>query len=386
MTTPLAERLTDSATDVVVCVGSGGVGKTTTAAALGLHAAEQGRRVAVLTIDPARRLAQALGADAVDPEPHRVVGVETVHGEPAVLDVLLLDMRRTFDDVVRAHAPAERVEAILTHPLYESLASSLAGTQEYMAMERLGQLREEMTRTGRWDLLVVDTPPSRSALDFLDAPRRLGRFVDGRLVRVLSAPARLGSRAGLKVVGGGFRLARGVVGALLGGSLVADVQVLLSALESVLGGFRERADRTYAALTSSSTAFVVVTSTEDASVTEAEHLVERLGSEGITPAAIVVTRVVRAPGDPTITAALEALDRSPGPLAEAALEEHVHRARRARRHAAQLSSLRAKPGWEASLHVVPDRGTDVHDLLGLEVVARDLTSARSTPGAGRRAR
>ena len=375
MTSPLAQTVTDPATRVVVCVGAGGVGKTTTAAAIGLYAARQGRRVAVLTIDPARRLAQTLGADTVSTEPHRVEGLETLDGDPAVLDVLMLDMRRTFDDVVRAHAPPGRVEAILTHPLYDSLASSLAGTQEYMAMERLGQLREEMAGSGRWDLLVVDTPPSRSALDFLDAPRRLGSFLDGRLVRLLSAPARVGGRAGLRVVGGGLRLARGVVGAVLGGSLVDDVQVLLVALESVLGGFRERAEATYAALTSSSTAFVVVTTAEEAAVAEAEHLVARLAEDEVRPRAVVVTKVVRAGSGLSISAAQQALTRSPGPLARAALEEHVDRSRTARRHAAVLRSLRARPGGDQLVHVVPSRG-DVHDIPTLSVVADDLSGRR----------
>ncbi|HET6908275.1 MAG TPA: ArsA-related P-loop ATPase, partial [Mycobacteriales bacterium] len=176
------DQLLDTA-QIIVCCGAGGVGKTTTAAALGLRAAERGRRVCVLTIDPARRLAQSMGLTELDNTPRSVSGVDTAGG--GSLDAMMLDMKRTFDDIVLAHADGQRAQQILANPFYVSLSSSFAGTQEYMAMEKLGQLKAE----ARWDLIVVDTPPSRSALDFLDAPQRLGRFLDGRMIRLLLAPA-----------------------------------------------------------------------------------------------------------------------------------------------------------------------------------------------------
>lgn len=180
----------DPRTRIVVCCGSGGVGKTTTAAALGLRAAERGRKVVVLTIDPARRLAQSMGIDSLDNTPRRVKGIDdTAGGE---LHAMMLDMKRTFDEIVEAHADGQRAEAILGNPFYQSLSAGFAGTQEYMAMEKLGQLRAQ----DEWDLIVVDTPPSRSALDFLDAPKRLGSFLDGKLIRVLMAPHE-GRRPGL---------------------------------------------------------------------------------------------------------------------------------------------------------------------------------------------
>ncbi len=193
----LAALLTDPATRIVVCCGAGGVGKTTTAAALGLWAAEHGRKVVVLTIDPARRLAQSLGLTELDNTPRPVAGVD----EPAggSLDAMMLDMKRTFDEVVEQHATPDKAAQILANPFYQAVSSSFAGTQEYMAMEKLGQLRAEADRTGRWDLIVVDTPPSRSALDFLDAPKRLGSFLDGRFIRLMTAPAKAGGRAGFKV-------------------------------------------------------------------------------------------------------------------------------------------------------------------------------------------
>ncbi|MDQ6937627.1 MAG: AAA family ATPase, partial [Actinomycetota bacterium] len=183
--------LGDPATKVIVACGSGGVGKTTTAAALGLRAAESGRNVVVLTIDPARRLAQSLGLTKLDNTPRQVEGIGEAAG--GALFAMMLDMKRTFDDVVATHSPPERAEQIFANPFYQSLSSSFSGTQEYMAMEKLSQLRGQIdAHQAPWDLIVVDTPPSRSALDFLDAPKRLGRFLDGRMIRLLTAPARAG--------------------------------------------------------------------------------------------------------------------------------------------------------------------------------------------------
>src|SRR3954451_20135205 len=175
--------LRDRSTNIVVCCGSGGVGKTTTSAALALRAAEQGRKVVVLTIDPARRLAQSMGIEHLDNTPRPVPGA--VGG---TLDAMMLDMKRTFDEAVESQASPEKAAQILSNPFYVALSSSFAGTQEYMAMEKLGQLHAD--RAGGWDLIVVDTPPSRSALDFLDAPERLSSFLDGRFIRLLLAPAR----------------------------------------------------------------------------------------------------------------------------------------------------------------------------------------------------
>jgi hypothetical protein len=206
--------LDDPTTRIVVCCGSGGVGKTTTAAALGLRAAERGRKVVVLTIDPARRLAQSMGIDALDNTPRRVKGIED--GAGGELHAMMLDMKRTFDEIVEAHADPERAAAILGNPFYQSLSAGFAGTQEYMAMEKLGQLRARE----EWDLIVVDTPPSRSALDFLDAPKRLGSFLDGKLIRVLMAPAKVGGRAGMKFLNVGMSMMTGALGKLLGGQLL----------------------------------------------------------------------------------------------------------------------------------------------------------------------
>jgi anion-transporting ArsA/GET3 family ATPase len=275
--------LDDPETRIVVCCGSGGVGKTTTAAALGLRAAERGRRVVVLTIDPARRLAQSMGIDSLDNTPRRVKGVDG-DGE---LHAMMLDMKRTFDEIVEAHADRERAAAILNNPFYQSLSAGFAGTQEYMAMEKLGQLRAQHD----WDLIVVDTPPSRSALDFLDAPKRLGSFLDGRLIRLLTAPAKLGGRAGMKFLNVGMSMMTGTLGKLLGGQLLKDVQTFVAAMDTTFGGFRTRADATYKLLQAPGTAFLVVAAPERDALREAAYFVERLAAEDMPLAGLVLNRV-----------------------------------------------------------------------------------------------
>src|SRR6185503_5921734 len=199
----------------------------------------------------------------------------------------MLDMKRTFDEVVLAHSDPGRAQAILDNPFYQSLSSSFSGTQEYMAMEKLGQLRAE----GRWDLIVVDTPPSRSALDFLDAPQRLGSFLDGRFIRLLMGSARTGGRAYLKVLGAGFGAVTGLLTKILGGQMLKDVQTFVAALDTMFGGFRERADTTYRLLQAPGTAFVVVAAPERDALREASYFVERLGEEQMPLAGLVLNRV-----------------------------------------------------------------------------------------------
>ena len=305
----LAGLLTDPRTRIVVCCGAGGVGKTTTAAALGLWAAEHGRKVVVLTIDPARRLAQSLGLTELDNTPRPVAGVGTpagtvggtgagigagaADGSGGSLDAMMLDMKRTFDEVVEQHATPDKAAQILANPFYQAVSSSFAGTQEYMAMEKLGQLRTEAGRDGRWDLIVVDTPPSRSALDFLDAPKRLGSFLDGRFIRLLSAPAKAGGRAGFKVFSVGVNVVTNTLSKVLGGQLLQDVQTFVAALDTMFGGFRERADQTYALLKAPETAFVVVAAPERDALREASFFAGRLDEEGMPLAGLVVNRIQR---------------------------------------------------------------------------------------------
>ncbi|UNO43948.1 ArsA family ATPase [Streptomyces sp. MST-110588] len=277
--------LDDPRTRIVVCCGAGGVGKTTTAAALGVRAAERGRRTVVLTIDPARRLAQSMGISELDNVPRRVKGIdESAGGE---LHAMMLDMKRTFDEIVESHADAERARAILENPFYQSLSAGFAGTQEYMAMEKLGQLRSR----DAWDLIVVDTPPSRSALDFLDAPKRLGSFLDGKFIRVLMAPAKVGGRAGMKFLNVGMSMMTGTLSKLMGGQLLRDVQTFAAAMDTMFGGFRTRADATYRLLQAPGTAFLVVAAPERDALREAAYFVERLAAERMPLAGLVLNRV-----------------------------------------------------------------------------------------------
>ncbi|MDR2984216.1 MAG: ArsA family ATPase, partial [Nocardiopsaceae bacterium] len=294
--TPLAidQLIDDRRTRIIVCCGSGGVGKTTIAAAIGLRAAERGRHVVVLTVDPARRLAQSMGLTSLDNTPRPVTGVR--HGRsdhpdsaepPGSMHAMMLDMKRTFDEIVESHADPDRAAQILANPFYESLSSSFAGTQEYMAMEKLGQLR----RADEWDLIVVDTPPSRSALDFLDAPQRLGRFLDGRLLRLLVAPAKLGGRSGLRILNAGFGLVTGVITKIIGSQLLRDVQTFVSAMDTMFGGFRERAEYTYRLLRAPGTAFLVIAAPEHDALREASYFVERLERDGMPLAGLVLNRI-----------------------------------------------------------------------------------------------
>ncbi len=382
--------LADPGTGVIVCCGSGGVGKTTTAAALGVRAAEAGRHVVVLTIDPARRLAQSLGLTELDNVPRPVAGV----GEEAggSLHAMMLDMKRTFDEVVEAHSTPEKAAQILENPFYQSVSSSFAGTQEYMAMEKLGQLRAEAAREGTWDLIVVDTPPSRSALDFLDAPKRLGSFLDGRFIRLLTAPARAGGKAYLKVFSVGATIAGATLSKVLGGQFLADVQTFVAALETMFGGFRERADVTYALLKEPTTSFVVVAAPERDALREAAYFVDRLESEGMPLAGVVVNRlqVLAAPalsGSRAAAAAEQLEDRGPDAgaaggraasdpldgLTAALLRLHADLAGVAARHEGHVRRFVAgHPGVRVS--TVPAGATDIHDLEGLRTVGCALAA------------
>jgi anion-transporting ArsA/GET3 family ATPase len=374
----LAALVRNPKTRVIVTCGSGGVGKTTTAAAMALLGAEAGRRTVVLTIDPARRLAQSMGLTELDNTPREVKGVE--NGQ---LFAMMLDMKRTFDEVVSEHSTPERAEAIFANPFYQSLSSSFAGTQEYMAMEKLGQL----VAADEWDLIVVDTPPSRSALDFLDAPNRLGRFLDGKMIRLLTMPARAGGKAYLKVVTLSVGMVSKVFTKVLGSDLITDLSSFVSALESMFGGFRERAQHTYELLKTPGTAFVVVAAPEPDALREASYFVERLSAERMPLAGLIVNRVHRtAPvtGVPPLSAAraeaaADALAAKPasdaGALAEAALRVHVEIASAAE-HDARMAKRFCAAHPEVAVVTLPALPVDVHDLDGLRTIG-DLLSAAS---------
>jgi len=364
--------LDDRSIKVIVCCGSGGVGKTTTAAAIGLRAADRGRDVVVLTIDPARRLAQSLGLTELDNDPRPVAGVNGTGS----LAAMMLDMKRTFDEFVEANADADRAATILENPFYLSLSSSFSGTQEYMAMEKLGQLRARAEAEGSWDLIVVDTPPSRSALDFLDAPRRLGSFLDGRFIRILAAPAKAGGKAYLKVLSAGFGMFTSVLSKVIGGQVLVDVQTFVASVDTLFGGFRQRADDTFAMLQADDTAFLVVAAPERDALREASYFVDRLEADSMPLAGLVLNRVqTTAVPDldaATATAAAARLEQGArGSVTAALLRIHADRVAtldRQRRLAERFTA--AHRGVKVAS--VPALAGDVVDLEGLRKVGEAL--------------
>jgi anion-transporting ArsA/GET3 family ATPase len=374
--------LRDRRTRIIVCCGSGGVGKTTTAAALGLRAAAQhGRNVVVLTVDPARRLAQSMGLTSLDNIPRPVPHVSGPGG--GSLHAMMLDMKRTFDEIVEQHADPDRAEQILANPFYQSLSSGFSGTQEYMAMEKLGQLRQ----SDAWDLIVVDTPPSRSALDFLDAPQRLSRFLDGKLLRLLTAPAKVGGRAYLRVLNAGFGMVAGALTKILGAQVLRDVQTFVSALDTMFGGFRERADYTYQLLRAPGTSFLVIAAPEPDALREASYFVERLAAEGMPLAGLVLNRVHELPAArlsaarslaaaETLQAADDGAQDGAGghALAVAVLRLHA-----GRMELAASERRLAEHFTAAHPHIpvvqIPAQPEDVHDLDGLAAIGESFLRA-----------
>ncbi|OLP00410.1 anion transporter [Mycolicibacterium porcinum] len=357
--------LSDTANRVVVCCGAGGVGKTTTAAAMALRAAEYGRTVVVLTIDPAKRLAQALGIKDLGNTPQRVPLAPEVTGE---LHAMMLDMRRTFDEMVVQYSGPDRADSILENQFYQTVATSLAGTQEYMAMEKLGQLLAE----DKWDLVVVDTPPSRNALDFLDAPKRLGSFMDSRLWRMLLAPGRGIGR----LVTGAVGLAMKALSTVLGSQMLSDAAGFVQSLDATFGGFREKADRTYELLKRRGTQFVVVSAAEPDALREASFFVDRLSNEHMPLAGLILNRTHPTLCDLHAEKAEEAADElaaeDPESLAAAVLRVHADRAQTAKREVRLLSRFTG-----ANPHVaivgVPSLPFDVSDLEALRAIADQIT-------------
>ncbi|MDN5725352.1 MAG: ArsA family ATPase [Propionibacteriales bacterium] len=364
--------ITNPGTEIVICCGSGGVGKTTMSAALAVRAAELGRRTVVLTIDPARRLAQSLGITELDNTPQRVNGIDAGNG--GSLDAMMLDMKRTFDDVVLAHASGDKAQQILDNPFYEALSTSFSGTQEYMAMEKLGQLHRQAVAEDRWDLIVVDTPPARSALDFLDAPEHLSRLLDGRFLKLLLAP----TRGPLRLMSAGFGIVLSTMNRVLGSQVLTDVQTFAAAFEALFGGFRQRADQTLAQLSGEHTTFLVVSTAERESLREASYFVDRLTEERLPLAGMIVNRLhdttVALSAQRALAMAEELDQESPEAVA---LTAHARLAATREREQAVLerfiNSHRSRDGRGITMRGVPHQDTDVYDLTALARVGRLLS-------------
>lgn len=272
---------------VIVCCGSGGVGKTTTAAVIALHAALQGRKTVVVTIDPARRLADALGLDGLTNEPAQIPGLPEGSGE---MWAMMLDTKATFDGLVRRYAAdSNQTEQILANSFYRNISTSLSGTQEYMASEKLYELAIESD----YDLVVVDTPPTRNALDFLEAPRRLAKFLDHRIYKVLMLP----TRGIVKAVNVAAQTLLRSISKVVGTEVIADAIAFFGAFEGMEQGFKERAAEVDSLLSQPDTAFILIASPHADTMAEAQFFAARLRELKITVRALIINRMQPRFGD-----------------------------------------------------------------------------------------
>jgi anion-transporting ArsA/GET3 family ATPase len=373
---------------IVVCCGTGGVGKTTVAAVLAVEGARRGRNAVVVTIDPAKRLANTLGLDSLSDTPHEIDRERWDRGatapEGSRLSALMLDTKSTFDHLVVKHAADdEQAQRILTNTFYRNVSTALSGTQEYMAMEKLYELHEE----GGYDLIVVDTPPTRHALDFLDAPKRLTRLLDNRIFRLLMMP----TRAYLRVVGAGVQAFLRTVSRVVGTEVIDDVVAFFRAFEGMEEGFRDRANQVLALLADPSSSFVLVTSPRRDAVEEATFFAERLSESDIPVEGLVVNRVHPSFGDERVEglrARAETLTRqheaaSSGAEGDGAvpagrlstlyanLADFRQVAERERHH---VAGVKARAG-RAPVAYVPFLSRDVYDFDALAEVGRHLFTA-----------
>jgi anion-transporting ArsA/GET3 family ATPase len=359
---------------VVVCCGTGGVGKTTTAATLAIEGARRGRDAVVVTIDPAKRLANTLGLEHLSNTPHEIPrslwrgdGDAAVHGR---LHALMLDTKSTFDQLVRQYAEnEEQAQRILANGFYRNIAGALSGTQEYMAMEKLYELHA----SGTFELIVVDTPPTRHALDFLDAPRRLTRLLDNRIFRLLMAP----TRTTFRVTSAAAQAFVRTVGRVVGREVIDDVIAFFRAFEGMEAGFRDRADQVMTLLGAPETAFVLVTTPRRDAVEEGEYFADRLTEHGMAVEALIVNRVhphygsapperLRARAAELRAGNSDAATRLAARFANLADLEDV-----AEREQRELAGLEDRLG-NASVAHVPELDHDVFDFAALRAVGRHL--------------
>ncbi len=366
-TSPLAKRLRGKS--ICICAGPGGVGKTTTSAALALGLARKGQRVAVVTIDPAKRLATALGIDELDDEPRRIdPALLAAHGIECKgeLWATMLDAKRTFDTLIGRIAPDERArEEVLANRIYQEISGAVAGTQEFSAIAKLYELHRE----GRFDTIVLDTPPARNALDFLDAPMRMSRFLEGRSVRMFLAPGNLAAR----LVGRGSGLVLSMFSRFTGVDLIGELSGFFGALGGMLDGFRERARVVDQLLRDPATAFLLVTSPEPEPARETLFFAEQLEAAGMSRAGLIVNRVHSDGLDGHTAAEVKALlagelgERLAARVAGNLADFDVL----AQRDRATVARLARALGGPAPI-LVPHLDGDVQDLAGLDFVARHL--------------
>ena len=339
--------------EVIICTGSGGVGKTTVAAVLAMEGARQGRKTAVVTIDPAKRLADALGLEGLTNTPGRIEG-----DWPGEMHALMLDTKGTFDALVTKYAPTpDQAERILENRFYRNISSALSATQEFMAMEKLYELHVESD----FDLVIVDTPPTRDALDFLDAPGTLTRFLDHRLYKVVMAP----TRGILKVAGVATQAFLRTVAKVVGSEVIDDAIAFFQAFQGMEEGFRNRAHHVDELLTATATRFVLVASPRRDTLQEAVFFADALAGAGISIRALIVTRMHPRFGPGLAEATRERSATLAGtaigdPYANLADFQLI-----ASREEDLIDGLVDKVG-DAPVVRVPFLRSDVHDLTGLE--------------------
>jgi anion-transporting ArsA/GET3 family ATPase len=362
----VAEILEDR--KICICAGSGGVGKTTTSAALAAGLAARGKRVAVLTIDPAKRLADSLGLDELVNEPRRVdprlferAGVE-MRGE---LWAMMLDAKATFDDVVRRHAPdAETRDRILQNRIYRQISNALAGSQEYMAMEKLFEIHQE----GRYDFLVLDTPPSRNALDFLDAPKRLTQFIEGRGMAMFMRPTGFATR----VVGRGSSMVFGVLKRITGMDLLADLSEFFQAFSGMVDGFRERAKRVSELLADPATCFMVVCGPQGEPISEAVYFHRKLVEAKLPVGGVIVNKVhYQADAEAGEVAEADLRGLLDDELAARVASNFADYQSLAQRDARNVDHLARELNAHRVIRI-PYMDEDIHDLEGLLKIDRYL--------------
>jgi len=359
--------------EIVICAGSGGVGKTTTSAAIALGMAARGLKVCVLTIDPAKRLADSLGleelgneARRVEPKLLREQGVDVSGG--GELWAMMLDAKETFDALVARHAEdAEARDRVLNNRIYQQISGALAGSQEYMAMEKLFELHSE----GRFDLLVLDTPPSRNALDFLDAPKRLTQFIEGRSLQIFMRPTGLAAR----VASRGTGVVLSVLKRIVGFDLLADLSEFFSAFSGMIDGFQDRAHRVSSLLSDEKTSFLVVCGPQGEPIDEAVFFHSKLVENGMHFGGVVINRVRYRLG----TRQVKVNDLTGRIDSELGDEDLARRLARtlaeydvlAVRDQKNIEKLAKALNGEPVIRV-PYLDTDVHDIAGLGEINRYL--------------
>jgi anion-transporting ArsA/GET3 family ATPase len=367
---------------VILCVGCGGVGKTTTAAALGLAAAASGKRTLCLTIDPARRLAESLGLSEMMTEEQRIDPARLAEAGISVrgsLTVMMLDTKSTFDDLVARHASSpESRDRILKNKLYRHVSTSLAGTQEYMAMEKLYALKDD----ARFDLIVVDTPPTANALDFLDAPDRMIDALDSAVLRWLAAAFQASGKLSFRLLAKGASAALRGMARLTGQGFLEALAEFIVLINEMFGGFRARATEVRQALRGAEVAYVLVTSPDPMSIREILYFGDRLREQRMPRDAVVVNRVRPerkgrpSPGDVKGELGKHGIELAPGGEERAirAFEDESRLGEMDRRHMTALAAL--DEGESSPIRVeVPAFAGDVHDLRALAQVARLLAPA-----------